>query len=551
MGQVRDHFEHVLQLPPDERGPYLDSACPDPGRRAQVERLLEADARASDFLETPVVIRNEGESHERDEALLMGQTVGRYEILGPLGEGGMGRVYCARRSDGHFDRLVAIKVIRDGLGGKAMVSCFLRERQILASLDHPGIARLLDGGSTEDGRPFLVMEHIDGEPLLSHCRRLPEIEARLRLFLEICEAVQYAHRRLVMHRDLKPDNVLVDAQGRPRLLDFGTAKLLDDAQLEGGVEPTATARHWCSPSYASPEQMGGEPVSTATDIYGLGGVLYAMLTDQGPHRFTSNSPIAMARVVIEETVELPSRAAGEAQDPVVASWSRRLRGDLDTIVLTAMAKKPERRYRSVDALVDDVRRYLEHRPIRARPPTLGYRVDRFLHRHWRGTVVAGLLTLVALVGALAFVAQARETALARDRAEAQHAPCPANRCHAGGDVRGLRSRSIPGSASRDSSASRPQCVGASTPWPRTPRSGRRSAIPWGWPTASWGDYADADRVLSEVVRARRRHLGPGHPGHRVQPTGAGHRGLPKRPVGPGRPAVAVGRRHPAASATGK
>ena len=446
-----------------------------------------------------------------DQALRPGQQVGAYEILGLLGEGGMGRVYRARRSDGHFDREVAVKVIRDGLGGQAMVACLVRERQILADLDHPGIARLLDGGATDDGRPFLVMELIEGEPLSTYCDRLDlDVEGRLHLMLGICDAVAYAHRRLVVHRDLKPGNILVDGQGRPRLLDFGTAKLLDDAQSEAGVtvsqsELGATARQWCSPNYASPEQMSGDSISTATDIYALGAVLYSLLTGRSPHRFTSRNPVAMARVVIEDTVELPSRVVAD-DDP---SAARRLRGDLDTIVATAMAKKPERRYPSVEALAEDLRRHLDQRPIRARRPTLGYRFDRFLHRHWRGLGVALTLTLAMVAGAFAYVAQARETARERDRAEVERArsrqvadllaemfedfdpdlsPGQGHEIH----------RRLDRNARRiDEVASEPEVRAALL---------HTLGVAYG----KLGDYSKADRALSEAVRLRRRWLGLHH-----------------------------------------
>ncbi len=478
-----------------------------------------------------------------DRALRAGQRVGPYEILGLLGQGGMGRVYRARRSDGHFDREVAVKVIRDGLAGQAMVACFVRERQILADLDHPGIARLLDGGATDDGRPFLVMELIEGELLSTHCDRLGlGVEARLHLMLGICEAVAYAHRRLVVHRDLKPGNILVDNEGRPRLLDFGTAKLLDDAQSEVGVTTTPstvggnatpstvggnatpstvggnatpstvggnadvpTARQWCSPDYASPEQMSGDSISTATDIYALGAVLYTLLTGRSPHRFTSRNPVAMARVVIEETVELPSRVVADDHP----STARRLRGDLDTIVATAMAKKPERRYPSVEALAEDLRRHLDQRPIRARRPTLGYRFDRFLHRHWRGLGVALMLTVATVAGALAYVAQARETARERDRAEVERA-----RSQQVADLlaemfedfdpdlspgQGLEIRQrLDRNARRiDEVASEPEVRAALL---------HTLGVAYG----KLGEYVKADQALSEAVRLRRRELGLDH-----------------------------------------
>ena len=512
---IQEHFNAAVDLAPEKRASYLQSACEDPDLRSEVISLLEADEDSRDFLDSPLSCRESDDEPTRtlggpvghDEALPVGQKVGPYEILGLLGEGGMGRVYRARRSDGHFDREVAVKVIRDGLAGQAMVACFVRERQILADLDHPGIARLLDGGATDDGRPFLVMELIEGELLSDYCDRLGlDVEARLRLMLGICDAVAYAHRRLVVHRDLKPGNILVDNQGRPRLLDFGTAKLLDDAHTSVGAgADMATARQWCSPNYASPEQMSGASISTATDIYGLGAVLYTLLTGRSPHRFTSRNPVAMARVVIENTIELPSRAV-EADD---APLARRLRGDLDTIVATAMAKKPERRYGSVEALADDLRRHLDKRPIRARRPTLGYRLDRFLRRHWRGLGLAAMLAAVMSVGAVAYVAQARETARERDRAEVERARSrqvadllaemfedfdPDLSPGQGHEIR----RRLDRNARRiDEVASEPEVRAALL---------HTLGVAYG----KLGDYSKADRALSEAVRLRRRQLGLYH-----------------------------------------
>ena len=310
---------------------------------------------------------------------MVGRTVGAYRLLAQIGGGGMGVVYLAERADGQFDKKVAVKLIRPGMDTGEIMQRFELERHTLASLEHPNIARLLDAGTTEDGQPYLVMEYVQGERIDVYCesRRL-DTSARLRLLVTVCDAVQYAHRNLLVHRDLKPENILVTSSGEVKLLDFGIVKLLS---AERTVPLTAASERIMTPGYASPEQLLGRPVSTASDVYSLGVVAYVLLTGQPPYRLSGRDPRAMERVVCEAEPERPSSVILTVEDdepgPVkrrpaptpeevaatregsVERLRRRLVGDIDLIVLTALRKEPERRYPSVDHLAEDMRRHLE------------------------------------------------------------------------------------------------------------------------------------------------------------------------------------------------
>ena len=369
--------------------------------------------------------------------------IGPYRVLRELGQGGMGAVYLAARADEQFQKRVAIKVIPAGADSAEVIRHFKRERQILAALNHPNIAKLLDGGTTEDGLPYFVMEHVEGEALLAYCdsRRLP-ISERLKLFLAVCSAVQYAHRNLVVHRDIKPGNILVAADGSPRLLDFGIAKLLNPEVL--GEAPTATAMAM-TPEYASPEQVRGDRITTATDVYSLGVVLYELLTGLRPYALRSRDPLDVMRAVAEQEPSKPSAAIERlrvreamvpdgnnsiaetsvavslAREGTPARLQRRLRGDLDNIVMMALRKEPPRRYPSVEALAEDVRRHLEGIPVAARKGTLTYRGSRFVRRHRLG-VLAATAVLALLVGfPVAMTVQSARVARERDRAQKERA----------------------------------------------------------------------------------------------------------------------------------
>jgi len=312
--------------------------------------------------------------------------IGPYRVLKELGRGGMGRVYLATRADEQYQKGVAIKVIGADVDRDEVVSRFRRERQILASLDHPNISRFLDGGATPDGRPYFVMEYVDGRAIDQYCdRERLSIPERLKLFRQLCSAVEYAHRNLIVHRDIKPGNILVSTEGVPKLLDFGIAKLVNPRFSGNAGTMTGLVM---TPEYASPEQVRGEPVTTTSDVYSLGVLLYLLLTGHPPYRFKSRQTVDVLRAVCDDEPEKPSTAVGRTQHagggpkPEDVSLAReenpqqlrrRLSGDLDTMLLKALRKEPSRRYPSVEAFSEDIRRYLEGLPIRARKATFSYR----------------------------------------------------------------------------------------------------------------------------------------------------------------------------------
>jgi serine/threonine-protein kinase len=405
--QVEALFDEAAALPAPKRAAFLARACGgDLAMRAEVESLLAADARAAGFLGTPAVQAAAPPS----PATLVGRRVGQYRAEAKLGEGGMSTVYLAVRADDAYQQKVALKVLGYGADRSDLSARFRAERQILASLEHPGIARLLDGGTTDDGRPYLVMEHIEGMPIDRYCEAHGlGLDARIDLFREVCAAVQYAHQNLVVHRDIKPSNILVDARGVPCLLDFGIAKLLEGAEVPGGVEATVTGQRLMTPQYASPEQMEGGAITTATDVYSLGVLLYVLLTGHLPYRVPTSGSDALRRAVVEQDPERPSTDAGRS------AQLRRLRGDLDNIVLMALRKEPDRRYASVALLSEDLRRYRQGLPVTAQPDTFGYRVRKFVGRH-RAAVGAAALGLAMVLG-LAATMTVQAVRLTRQRDE--------------------------------------------------------------------------------------------------------------------------------------
>jgi eukaryotic-like serine/threonine-protein kinase len=348
-----------------------------------------------------------------DEDGLDGTTVGPFRLLRELGRGGIGTVFLAERADGQFEQRVAVKLLRRGLDTDDILARFRAERQILASLDHPNIARLLDGGATADGRPYLVMETVEGRPITEHCdERRCTVEERLRLFVQVARAVEHAHRRLVVHRDIKPSNILVSADGAPKLLDFGIAKLLDESADAEWSPHTRTGVRLLTPEYASPEQLRGEPVTTASDAYQLGILLFRLLCGRWPHRLPRRGVEEAGRRIGDQDPEPPSAALLRAPDADgrAGSWAEeiaglrgtdarrlraRLRGDLDTIVLRAVRAEPERRYASAGALADDVERFLAGRPVAARPDTWGYRARKLVARR-PGAVAAAVAAVLAI-----------------------------------------------------------------------------------------------------------------------------------------------------------
>ncbi|HWB43287.1 MAG TPA: serine/threonine-protein kinase, partial [Gemmatimonadales bacterium] len=329
--------------------------------------------------------------------------VGPYRLARELARGGMGVVYLADRADGQFEQRVALKLIKRGMDSDEIHRRFLAERQILARLDHPHIARLLDGGVSAEGQPYFALEYVEGSTLLGHCEsRQLGLEDRLRLFLDVCDAVRYAHQNLVVHRDLKPSNILVTADGQVKLLDFGIAKLLSE---EPGAETglTETGLRVMTPEYAAPEQVSGAPVTTATDVYALGAVLYELVTGRRAHRLQSGTPAEVLRVVCITEPDAPSSA-------VSGPMRKRLRGDIDTITLTALQKEPERRYPTVEQFAADVRRHLDGHPVAARPDTWRYRATKFARRHRLGVAAAAGIVLSLVVGLAGTIWQSRVAA---------------------------------------------------------------------------------------------------------------------------------------------
>lgn len=327
----------------------------------------------------------------------IGHRVGPYRVQKLLGRGGMGAVFLAVRDDDQFRKSVALKLLRFDAEDPALVARFRNERQILAALDHPNIAALYDGGTTEKGLPYIVMEYVAGETVTQYCQsRKLSIADRLRIFCKICDAVQYAHQKLIVHRDLKPGNILVTQEGVPKLLDFGIAKILLAPELLGDPALRTQTGHFAmTPDYASPEQIRGEAVSTLTDVYSLGAVLYEVLTGERPHRLPSYDPKVLLSEICESDPKMPSTVGGAA-----------LKGDLDNIVLKAMHRDPARRYRSAEQLAEDLQRHLQNRPVLARPDTIGYRVSRFAARNRWGIAAGAAIAISLAAGTAVALSQA-------------------------------------------------------------------------------------------------------------------------------------------------
>ncbi|MCP4654137.1 MAG: serine/threonine protein kinase [bacterium] len=407
-----EHQQRVMQLvnaaleqPPTERPAWLEASCgEDPALRREVGELLESAEQDSDFMEEPAF-----SVHARDPDSL--RRIGPYRLVRLLGRGGMGAVYLATREE-DFRQPVALKLIKRGMDTDEIIRRFQNERQILAELQHPNIARILDGGTSPDGRPYFAVEHVEGEPIHRYCdARKLSTHARLELFRKVCSAVHFAHQQLVVHCDLKPANILVDGAGEPKLLDFGIAKLL---RPDRASQATAADRRPMTPEYASPEQVRGERVTTSSDVYSLGVLLYQLLTGHAPYRLNTRTEQEITRAICEEEPKRPSWVVRRTEEirrgdgsltrlsPETVSrpregdprrLRRRLAGDLDSIVLKAMRKEPRHRYGSVDQLSEDIRRHLTGRPVRARRGTFAYRAGKFVRRN-----KLALAVLVLIVG---------------------------------------------------------------------------------------------------------------------------------------------------------
>jgi len=421
--QVKELFALALEQEPAERSRFLRQACAGDDRlRVEVESLLSSFDGADTFLEDCPA----ADLFTKQARAIAGKKIGAYRIVREIGRGGMAVVYLGERDDQSYRKQVAIKMVKPGIDTEQILQRFRNERQTLAALDHSNIVKLLDGGSTEDGLPYLVMEYVEGLPIDQYCDlHTLSIDERLPLFRQVCSAVQYAHENLVIHRDLKPGNILIAKGGVPRLLDFGIAKLLNPGLSQ---VPLATLTNWrpMTPEYASPEQIRGRAITTAADVYSLGVLLFELLTGHRPYRgAVGQSLLEMERLVCETEPEKPSVVVSRMEEKISADGAaptvvtpelvstqrglrptelrRRLRGDLDTIVLKAIRKEPERRYSSVEEFSKDIERYLTGMPVLARKSTIAYRGGRFLRRHKESLATA--LTLLILVATLVGTSQ--------------------------------------------------------------------------------------------------------------------------------------------------
>lgn len=438
--RIQKLFDHAIDLNTEAQRAFLNQlASEDTALYEEVTELIRADQAAGTFLgkeaaEKVAPLLVEMDPDEPEE-----QHVGAYRIVSRIGRGGMGSVYLAERDDGQFQQQVALKIIRRGLDTDDILSRFLYERQILASLDHPNIARLYDGGITEDGRPYFVMEYVDGLPIDTYCdaNRLTPHQ-RLDLFRTACRAVQYAHQNMVIHRDLKPSNILVTQDGEVKLLDFGIAKLLDDEGMPMTRPMTSQGVRLMTPEYASPEQVRGANITTASDVYALGVLLYELLTGRRPYQITERVQHEIERIILEEEPTRPSTAIrratqstkgdvktaetgpsiSETRSTSISRLKKMLMGDLDNIILKALQKTPDRRYSTVDQFANDILNYLDGLPVSAHRDSVGYRVSKFVRRHKIGvaaTSVIAVLAVVVFVFSVVTASQARKLAEERDR----------------------------------------------------------------------------------------------------------------------------------------
>jgi serine/threonine-protein kinase len=413
--QVERLFYQVLELNSSARPAFLDEACgEDHELRQELESLLESSDCTLTFLQRSVgeVARRAG-----GEPYLSGVIIGAYRLSKLLGEGGMGEVYLATRADDLYQQEVAIKIMRSGFRQRrATLLRFSTERQVLANLNHPNIARLLDGGITAEGLPYLVMEYVDGVPIDEYCRqhRMP-LRARLQLFRSVCAAVEYAHRNLVIHRDIKPQNILVTKDGISKLLDFGIAKLVDPASDD--LRLTKTGDRIMTPEYASPEQIRGEAITTATDVYALGVILYELLAERQPFHAGTQSPYELAQAICHQEAVPPSSAVQEISPHARRRPLQKLDRDLDNIVLMAMRKEPARRYKSVDEFAEDLRRYLEGFPVVAREDSWRYRTGKFIRRHRIAALISAAFALSLIVFGISMAVFARRARIEQARAE--------------------------------------------------------------------------------------------------------------------------------------
>jgi eukaryotic-like serine/threonine-protein kinase len=410
--RIKNLVGDALEQPESERDSFVARSGEDTTVRHEAASILN---QAADRLE----ICADNLAGLREETnLAAGKRIGAYAIIRELGRGGMGAVYLAERADGAFQKQVAIKILKRGTDTDEVLRRFRVERQILGRLTHPNIAQLLDAGETDDGLPYFVMEYVAGRPITKFAdEQKRSIKERLKLFRTVCSAVGYAHQNLVIHRDLKPSNVLIIADSEIKLLDFGIAKLID----ESTPEVTLTLQRRMTPEYASPEQVKGEPVTTVSDVYSLGVLLYELLTGEKPYKLKTRTQDEITKAICEQEPAKPSAAVASSDRNIVDLTRRQLRGDLDNVVLKALSKEPARRYPSVDQFSADIRRHLEGLPIRARPDTPIYRASKFVRRHKVGVAAATLVVLALIGGTITTTWQAhvarQEKQLADERFE--------------------------------------------------------------------------------------------------------------------------------------
>lgn len=408
--KVKEIFQPALELPEAERENFLAKNCPSE-LREEVESLLKSFQESENFIEKPAADFKELFAVDNR----IGQSIGQYKIVKEIGKGGMGLVYLALREDDQFSQRVALKVVKRGFDNEEVLRRFRNERQILASLKHPNIAQLIDGGTTEEGSPYFVMEYVEGLPLIQFCNEHEfSTNERLDLFKKICSAVQHAHQNLVIHRDLKPSNIIVTLKGEPKLLDFGIAKFLNP-ELMGEFSQTRTQFRVMTPEYASPEQIKGSHITTSTDVYSLGIILYELLTNERPYQLDGKNLEEVFQTITQLEPNPPSKVisrqslASRNNQKSNIKNRKSLSGDLDNIVLMALRKEPVRRYKSVEQLSDDVQRHLKGLPVIARPNTFSYRAEKFFKRNLAASVVGALLILTLISG---LIISLRQTAIA-------------------------------------------------------------------------------------------------------------------------------------------
>lgn len=423
LNRVKELFDKAIIINQKERDSFLEMECGnDIALKNEVLSLIASLNNTKDFLEEPLTISEKDKNNFVDPYI--GKQIGSYIIDGEAGVGGMGVVYSGKRNDKEFEQQVAIKILKHGITSEYLLKRFQIERQTLANLQHPNIARLLDGGRTVDGLPYLIMEFIDGIPITQYCNENNlSIEQKLKIFRDVCSAVQYAHQNLVIHRDLKPGNILITTDGNVKLLDFGIAKLIDEELVDYSDGLTKTGIWHLTPEYASPEQIKGEKITTASDVYSLGVLLYQILTGFQPYKITNNSPASISKIITEEIIIKPSDKlkqtviTNDVNKILLEKNYKHLKGDLDNIVLKAMNKDPHRRYVSVEQMSEDIRRHLTGLPVIAQKDTAGYRLNKFIKRHKVGFITSVGVICILITSLVAIMWQANIATKERDNAK--------------------------------------------------------------------------------------------------------------------------------------